>query len=107
MKKYFGLTSALFLAACANHQPLTQETLLYVNAETKECTGVGPMICLQVKTPEAQQWQLFYQDINGFTYEPGFHYQLQVKKEAVNNPAADASSVKYSLIKIISKLPTK
>ncbi|MDO6524710.1 DUF4377 domain-containing protein [Motilimonas sp. 1_MG-2023] len=106
MKKLYLLAPALLLAACAS-QPLTQETLLYVNAETVECTGVAPMNCLQVKTPETQEWQLFYQNIEGFTFEPGFQYQLQVKKEMIENPPADASSVKYSLIKVISKLPMK
>lgn len=108
MKKLLILAGTAFLSACSmQYQTLDQDSLLYVNSQTKECSGVGPMTCLQVRTTEDQDWQLFYQKIEGFDYEPGYQYQLQVKKETVENPPADSSSIKYTLVKIISKLEVK
>lgn len=107
MKKIAFLAGAFLLTACSMQQTLTQDSLLYVNAQTKECSGVGPMTCLQVRTTEDQGWQLFYQKIEGFDFEPGYQYQLQVHKETIANPPADGSSIKYTLVKVISKLEVK
>lgn len=41
--------------------------------------------------------------IEGFDFEWGYRYQLVVKKEQIAQPMADASSVKYTLKKVISK----
>ena len=105
--KILTLCAATLLLGACSTQPLTKESLLYVNSETKECTGVAPMNCLQVKTAENHEWQLFYQQIEGFTFESGYQYQLQVNKEAIENPPSDGSSIKYSLVKVISKLPVR
>lgn len=79
------------------------EKTFIVNSQTVDCTGVVPMKCLQVKEKTSDNWNNFYSNIDGFTYEPGFEYILKVKTEKIDNPPADASSVKYTLIKQVSK----
>ncbi|SIQ22161.1 protein of unknown function [Chryseobacterium indoltheticum] len=79
------------------------EKTFIVGPETADCTGVAPMKCLQVKEKESDTWQNFYTNIEGFTYEPGYEYVLKVRTEKIENPPMDASSIKYTLIKQVSK----
>lgn len=74
-----------------------------IASQTVDCTGVAPMKCLQVKEKETDLWENFYSNIEGFTYEPGFEYVLKVKTEKIENPPMDGSSIKYTLIKQVSK----
>ena len=48
-------------------------------------------------------WQNFYGEIEGFTHEPGFRYELRVREEPVANPPADGSSLRWTLVKVVSK----
>lgn len=79
------------------------EKTFIVGPETADCTGVAPMKCLQVKEKQEENWTNFYSNIEGFTYEPGYEYILKVKTEKIANPPADASSIKYTLIRQVSK----
>lgn len=74
-----------------------------VASELRDCSGVGRMQCMLVKFPGYQSWEYFYSPIEGFEYEPGYEYVLKVRKQKVENPPADASSVKYTLVKTVSK----
>lgn len=90
------------LAACAVAKKPTETWM--VGPERKPCSGVAPMECLQIKkNPSDTAWQYFYDAIEGFNYEPGYTYTLEIQTEKMDNPPADASSVKYKLIKIIAK----
>ena len=68
------------------------------------------MQCLQVRertyaengTLASQgEWQPLYQDIEGYAHTPGTRNVLRVKKFAVKNPPADASSVAYVLDMVV------
>ena len=48
-------------------------------------------------------WNIFYDDIEGFKYQLGYLYTLKVEKENIENPPADGGSIRYKLIKEISK----
>lgn len=85
------------------------EKTLFIASERKPCTGVAPMECLQVRESPDLPWQYFYSEIEGFTFEPGFDYELRVREEKVANPPADGSSLRWTLVKVVSKraaLPT-
>jgi len=43
------------------------------------------------------EWQFLYQDIEGYTHEPGVRNVLRLKRYTIANPPADASSVAYVL----------
>lgn len=114
-----GLLGGLLLglAACATAQAPDapdapdagsgEERTIYVGPELVECTGVGPQMCMQIKESPEDDWQLFYDQIEGFDYEPGYDYELVVRVEDVENPPADASSLRYTLVEEVSKTPAE
>lgn len=76
---------------------------LYVGPELVECTGVAPQMCMQVKRAPEEDYTLFYDQIDGFTFEPGYEYELLVEITPVENPPADASSLSYRLVEVVSQ----
>ena len=100
MKAPMLLCSALLLSACQS-TPATET--LYIQDKLADCVGVAPMKCMQVRSQPGESWTLFYQQIEGFSFEPGFRYQLEVRTEQLTDVPADASSVRYQLIKVVSK----
>ncbi|MFD4356334.1 DUF4377 domain-containing protein [Nocardia sp. NPDC058518] len=78
---------------------------MFVAAEQVDCQGVAPMRCMQVRYSPDEPWQLFYDGITGFTYEPGYTYELLVRVDPVQNPPADHSSLRYDLIQVEAKIP--
>lgn len=103
------ITILLLGSACSAQSRNIDETLedtgeiLYISPYWQTCSGVGPMLCMQVKNDPAGEWQLFYDRIEGFQYVPGFTYELKVKQEKVPNPPADASSIRTILVEEISR----
>jgi heat shock protein HslJ len=87
------------------HQALTETW--WINSAKIDCTGTGPMTCFQVQKGEAIEegkWTLFYDQISGFDYEPGFIYELEVEvSKNIASVPADASSLSYKLIQVHSK----
>lgn len=86
--------------------PAERELILEVAEQRAPCVGVMPQQCLQVRERSDASWQLFYDGIDGFTYEPGYRYLLRVAERPVANPPADGSSLAYRLLFIISKTPS-
>jgi len=76
---------------------------LYINSEEVDCMGVAPRKCLQTRSSEDAEWEFFYASIQDFDFEPGFVYLVEVETQPVENPAADASSIRYQLMRILSK----
>lgn len=101
--------SAITLSTCNNNSTKnTSETILFVNNEKLDCTGVAPMKCLQIqesKTLDRNDWEFFYGSIEGFDFQAGYIYKLLVKKEKLDPESvpADASTIRYTLIKVIEK----
>ena len=79
----------------------------WINSSKVPCEGVGPMQCLEVRQSESAPWQLFYSEIEGFDYEPGYLYRIRVREEKRDpeNIPADASSIRYILVSIEEKTP--
>lgn len=91
----------LLIGGCSSTSDVTR----YVIASTcVDCMGVVPQKCMLVKKGNDDNWLLFYSKIDGFNYEPGYEYVLDVKEEKNENPPADGSSIKYTLVKQISKI---
>ena len=81
----------------------TDTTRLWIGPERVECEGVAPMMCLQVAESEDGDYQLFHDTIEGFDYQEGTSYVIDVSITEVENPPADASSLQYTLIKIVEE----
>ncbi len=103
------LLISTLIAACSPATAATPEetgeniVTIFVGPEKAECVGVAPMECLQIKYSQNEEWQFFYSDIEGFTYEPGFLYELKVRQEEIANPPADGSSIRWLLVEEVSK----
>lgn len=96
------------LAGCRTGTgPLTEEVVLTLDVAPSRvpCTGIGVTECLQVREPPDGSWQRFYDEVAGFTYEPGYWYVLRVARRPVANPPADGSSLAYRLLTVVSRTP--
>ena len=78
---------------------------LFVGPNRVPCTGVAPQACYQVRQSPDAEWTLFYDEIQGFEYEPGFEYELKVLKETRTNVPADASRFTWTLMEVVTKTP--
>ncbi len=77
---------------------------MFVSEAVADCEGGGgPRKCMRVRESEAADWELFYASIAGFKYEKGHAYELRVEVRKVGEPAADASSLEYELVEVVSK----
>ena len=91
----------MLFASCSTTKDSVRLT---VASEKRTAMGAAPMEVFLVKEGEAPAWSFFYSKIEGFNYEAGYEYVLQVKKEDKKKPIpADASSIKYVLIEEVSK----
>jgi heat shock protein HslJ len=78
---------------------------IYVGPELVDCVGVAPQKCMLVKENPEDDYTLFYDQIEGFDYEEGYEYELVILEEQVEDPPADASSIKWTLVSVESKQP--
>lgn len=78
---------------------------IFIDSHLVDCVGVGPQKCMLVRDNQYSEWSNFYDNIDGFTFVEGNTYQLSVKIINIENPPADASSLKYELLEIITKNP--
>lgn len=111
MHKQMLLLVMLFLTACSGEGRNGPDLHIYwINGLKVPCTGVGPMHCLQVQqgeTPDPSAWKPFYGTIKGFEFEAGFLYKIVVREKQLDaaKVPADASSIEYTLVKIVEKRP--
>ena len=102
MKQLFTLLLSLVLLAACQKENFETKTLMIADHQV-DCVGEAPQQCLLIKENESDNWQFFYGGIEGFDYEAGFEYRLEVKVYDVKNPPADGSSKRYVLKRIINK----
>jgi heat shock protein HslJ len=110
ISKHIWLLLLLLAAACTpgatqpgEPENSVETVTMWVGPETADCVGEAPQTCLQVRFEEEGEWQLFYDSIAGFEYEPGFEYELRVNKTEVANPPADSSSIRYELVDVVTQ----
>ena len=106
MKYRTAIAAVAFLAACGNPlDPAARIATFDIAPQRVACMGAFPQECLRVREQPSSEWTLFYDEIAGFQFEPGFEYTLRVGVRTVSNPAADGSSQAYRLISILRKVP--
>ncbi|UJH91031.1 DUF4377 domain-containing protein [Antarcticibacterium sp. 1MA-6-2] len=106
--KILVLLVLVLTAGCSATADVGEEIKMRVNSSTVNCEGLMEGECLLIQQGEkidSEDWEYFYfkDDIVGFNYEPGFIYDIIVKRIPVANPPQDVSSFKYELVKILSK----
>lgn len=115
-----ALSISIFAVACGNEDmseeantpvlPDTVQPTLAPGAEVMEvsvgpqlesCVGSYPMMCMVV------DGDLFYDDIEGFTFEAGYEYELRIERydrwPDTDEPPQDAGKYGYRLIEVIQK----
>ncbi len=97
------LASVVLGVALSGCSESPDTTRLWIGPERVECEGVAPMMCLQVAESEDGNYQLFYDTIEGFDYQEGTSYVIDVSITEVENPPADASSLQYTLVEIVEE----
>ncbi len=80
---------------------------MWIEPELAECTGVGPMECMQVAYTEDGEPELFYSAIEGFEFVEGTSYVIDVQVSEVASPPADGSSLSYTLVQVVSETPSQ
>lgn len=78
---------------------------MWIEPDLVDCVGVAPMECLQVAYTEGGEPEYFYDSIAGFEHQEGTSYVIDVQVTEVENPPADASSLSYTLVDVISATP--
>ena len=77
---------------------------------------IPDMQCLQVRELKYDDqglktgtgdWQFLYQDIEGYTHQPGVRNVLRLKRYPVANPPADGSSIAYVLDMVVESEQVK
>jgi hypothetical protein len=93
------------LTACDVSGPSERIAVMDIASQRVPCVGVGPQACFLVRQHPDTAWNLFYDGIEGFDFEPGFEYTVRVAIRHVDNPPADGSSLAYRLLAILRKAP--
>ena len=87
------LASSNQSAENADQSNLSSQISMIIGPQFVDCVGEGPQQCLQVKYQPEEDWQFFYNQIEGFDYEPGYRYTLLVERLEVQDPPAGGSSL--------------
>jgi hypothetical protein len=94
------------LFSCSNDDGNESQIIdMRINHFQNTGIAVGPVLTLLVQKGNnigTESWTKFYSNIEGFAYESGKIYNLSVKVEPIDNPPADGSSLKYTLVEVVS-----
>lgn len=77
-------------------------TRLWIGPDLVDCIGEAEQKCMQVADSEDGEYLNFFDQIEGFTFVEGTSYVVDVVIEEVADPPADGSSLKYTLVEIVS-----
>ncbi|GDX51258.1 hypothetical protein LBMAG27_03050 [Bacteroidota bacterium] len=88
-------------------QVIPKKTNLRVKENKIPCSGYeGQTDCYTIQEGDligTDKWEMTYEYISGFNYEPGYIYNLRVKKNKVKHPFMDAPDIQITVIEILSK----
>ena len=109
--RFLPMLALLFLPACGVENILSP---LDRDKEHIEILAIGPYTgrchdahferdCLMEYNEDSGRWEFFYEGIQGFDFEPGFIYTLEVRLEDRGTEIQDVGRYAYHLVKIIEK----
>ena len=104
------LLTLLFLSACGVENPLSSLVgegehieIIMIGPYTERCQGFIEQDCYLEYNEESGQWEFFYESIQGFDFEPGYIYTLEVRLEDRGTEIQDVGRYAYHLVKLIEK----
>ena len=80
----------------------TIETLI-IGPYTETCYGFIEQQCYLEFNEERQEWEFFYESIQGFDFEPGYIYRLKVRREDRGTEIQDVGRYAYHLVEVLSR----
>ena len=93
----------LFLFACGEEDT----EIITLGPYKKRCYGAhGERDCLMIYEGGSRGWEFFFDGVEGFDFEPGFIYTLEIRLEDLGPYIQDAGPYAYHLLKIIEKKKT-
>ena len=112
--RFLPMLALLFLSACGVEDILFPLVSDEENEEHIEIITLGPYTqrchgafferdCLMEYNEDSGRWEFFYESIQGFDFEPGFIYTLEVRLEDRGTEIQDVGRYAYHLVKIIEK----
>lgn len=107
MKKHLLILSAfslLFILSCSSNDVETSN--LRINHHQQPTDGFYRHLAFLVQEKQeigTSTWKYFHEVIEGFEYESGYIYDLQVYKVKIEHPLEDASNVRYVLKNLVRK----
>ncbi|MGB1268693.1 MAG: META domain-containing protein [Flavobacteriaceae bacterium] len=103
------LISLIGLQSCTSvkKSEVMKETFWVSGTKTQCDAGAGKMMCLNISKAESLNnaiWQNFYSHIEGFTFKENVYQHIEVTVEKLDKKdiPADASSLKYTLTKVLA-----
>lgn len=94
------LTLLVFTIGCGRDGNI--ETLI-IGPYTQTCQGFIEQQCYLEFNEESQEWEFFYENIQGFNFEQGYIYTLKVRLEDRGTEIQDVGRYAYHLVEVISK----
>lgn len=89
------------VAGCGTDAEPERRTL-EIDHYRSPCYSEAHFLCMRVRSPGAQPWELFYGAIEGYTHRWGTVSTIELTVRQVPMPPQDGSSVRYVLSKVLS-----
>ena len=77
--------------------------ILTIRPYTRTCQGFIEQKCFLEYNEDDRQWEFFYEAIQGFGFEPGFVYTLEVRLEDRGTDIQDVGRYAYHLVAILDR----
>ena len=108
--RFLSAFALLFLSACGTEDTLfplipSEEhiEIIRLGPSIQRCQGFIEQDCFRTYNEDSGRWELFYEHIQGFDFEPGFIYTLMVRLEDRGPRIQDVGRYAYHLVKVIEK----
>jgi len=97
-----GFVVALIVQGCSGTFGTAHRELIIAPAPVA-CAGDPPATCLRVSEPNGDKWLMRFDEIDGFAYEPGYTYEVEVTEPPVKDELA--VTPRLTLVRVVSKKP--
>ena len=77
--------------------------ILVIGPYTQTCQGFIEQTCFLEYNDDSRQWEFFYEEIQGFDFEPGFLYTLEARLEDRGTDIQDVGRYAYHLVDVLSR----